>query len=107
MVSGDVTVDITSTPARTQAVHSRNFTAEDDAREAIILLIVNGIAAYVCCLCLGIGGMFMAYKSRIAVEKGRAESAKSYRYRAKFYYWTAVAVGLVIWMYFLKKKDCF
>ena len=100
-------MDIISAPAGSQAVHSLNYTAEDDAREAIILVIINGIAAYLFCLCLGIGGMIMAYKSRIAVEKGRAESAKSYRYRAKFYYWTAVAVGLVVWMYFHKKKDCF
>ena len=100
-------MDFISTPAPSPAVHSIAHTAEDDAREAIILLIVNAIVAYVCCLCLGIGRMFAAYKSRIAVEKGHAESAKMYRYRSKFFYRTAVAVGLVIWMYFIKRKECF
>ena len=74
--------------------------------EATELMAANIFATFFCCCCLGLAGIAMACKSRIATRKGHVKSAKSYLYNAKFFYWTAVVVGLVIWMVYIKMKDC-
>ena len=74
--------------------------------EATELMTANVFATFCCCFCLGLAGIVMARKSRSATDKGNAESAKSYLYSAKFFYWTAVMVGLVIWMVYIKMKNC-
>ena len=74
--------------------------------EATELMAANIFATFCCCFCLGVAGIVMACKSQSATNKGNAKAAKSYLYSAKFFYWTAVVVGLVIWMTYIKLKDC-
>ena len=110
-LSGNVSLGMTSQkpteqetePSREQDVSKKQGI---DTRESTELMVANAFATLFCCFCLGLSGIVMAYKSRIATKKGRAESAKSYLCTAKFFYWTAVAVGLVIWMVYIKMKDC-
>ena len=76
-------MDMTSsTPAKqeTEQVLKVNMSKKQgiDTMEANELMAANEFATLFCCFCLGLAGTIMAYKSRNATNKGRADSAKSY-----------------------------
>ena len=110
IVLGDVTLIMTPTVPNKQEVEPSRVNVSKKSNiatmEATELMAANIFATFFCCFCLGVAGIVMASKSRSATNEGNAESAKSYLYSAKFFYWTAVVVGLVIWMVYIKMKDC-